>query len=677
MLQPDNPNPHRIRCPPPRAALARYLIGPAGLLPAAINFGLHYWAGRVLFGSRSAVDLAGARGIAIDTLVGFALIGIATGLLITPAVRRQVREGRLPGRRASPPSWLARTAPSNTGLRSLAIGMAAALLAAGCAVGTLEILGVAPLSGASYAWLKAGLAAAFALGITPLFAWLALSDETDRYQSPGRLRRDEIPRVQSRFEYLDKGCLAATSEVHGCSNAPTWQLVARGHFDPNHVRTAIADLLTRYPSCRWVARSTDAAPEAALAFFYVESPRWTPDEYLSFIDLRGESPGSIDAVTRRVHDRFVDLFSEPPIHFTFAQIGDDSWRIYAKQHHALADGRAFIELLHDFAAFIDAAARDTRPQAAQLHPIPRRAEREALGVSPARHTLWGLQGLVWTLGVIGRAVARPLTPLFANLSNDYRGSDGVVHWIVPDGALESWNAARRTSSVSLNSFLAAAYVAATAEWSRELGVSPGRSNAAFIAETRPRDGSFVSFANHFTSLYVEMDLANRPDPSNLAQAIQSQVRRLLARSLHYKKLATETLAARYMPIQSMRKMVFASDRAPLHFNFSNLISLPFPNIQTPGFTIERVLICTPCTPRCGILLTVIRYGGELVFNFNYKASVVSREQIEALVRRFADTLAIMSARESLGSSRGTLESAGDDGAPLHRPLAPGHTPPAP
>ena len=33
------------------------------------------------------------------------------------------------------------------------------------------------------------------------------------------------------------------------------------------------------------------------------------------------------------------------------------------------------------------------------------------------------------------------------------------------------------------------------------------------------------------------------------------------------------------------------------------------------------------------------YGGQVVFNFNYKASVVSRDQVQVLVRRFEEVLA--------------------------------------
>ena len=52
-----------------------------------------------------------------------------------------------------------------------------------------------------------------------------------------------------------------------------------------------------------------------------------------------------------------------------------------------------------------------------------------------------------------------------------------------------------------------------------------------------------------------------------------------------------------------------------------------------------MLITTPAAPRLGIALTVIRYGGRLFFNFNYKASAATREQTEELCRRFQGVLA--------------------------------------
>ena len=54
--------------------------------------------------------------------------------------------------------------------------------------------------------------------------------------------------------------------------------------------------------------------------------------------------------------------------------GDDSCRLLFRQHHAIADGRAFIGLLADFAAFLEAARAGRRPPPEALAPIHRQSE---------------------------------------------------------------------------------------------------------------------------------------------------------------------------------------------------------------------------------------------------------------------------------------------------------------
>jgi hypothetical protein len=51
-----------------------------------------------------------------------------------------------------------------------------------------------------------------------------------------------------------------------------------------------------------------------------------------------------------------------------------------------------------------------------------------------------------------------------------------------------------------------------------------------------------------------------------------------------------------------------------------------------------VRITTPVTPRIGILTTVIRYGGRVIFNFNYKASAVTQKECERLLDEFQAVL---------------------------------------
>ena len=53
---------------------------------------------------------------------------------------------------------------------------------------------------------------------------------------------------------------------------------------------------------------------------------------------------------------------------------------------------------------------------------------------------------------------------------------------------------------------------------------------------------------------------------------------------------------------------------------------------------ERLLITTPCTPPQAANTTVVRYGGTLCFNLNYKASALSDGAAEDLVAELARCL---------------------------------------
>jgi hypothetical protein len=235
----------------------------------------------------------------------------------------------------------------------------------------------------------------------------------------------------------------------------------------------------------------------------------------------------------------------------------------------------------------------------------------------------------------------PLTPLRQNRGNDYSGENATVHWVLSDAVLEPWNAARKKLSVSLNTLLTGALFLASQRTHRAKGLPLGRTNAQLLMETRPRDKAFVSFANHLTFLDAEANLAKDTEPTELLRSIQRQVERQRDRATPIKRLLCERGFVSILPLEQIQSMIFDTKRPAYNLNFSNLIPLEFPPIAGEGWAVDDVMITTPVAPRHGMVLTVIRYGGKLVFNFNHKTSAATREEAVELCEAFRGVLAEM------------------------------------
>jgi hypothetical protein len=442
-------------------------------------------------------------------------------------------------------------------------------------------------------------------------------------------------------DFIDKGALALTDNARGSSVTPTWQLVVRGALDPAHVRTAFADCAARFPSLRCKIRPLDARngdPRSARRFEYVEDPSFSVDDLFRVVEARDDA--ALAALEREENNRPLDPFVDFPVTLTFARTGDDSCRLFFRQHHAVADGRAFIALLIEHAAFVE-AHRAARPIVA-LEPMHRRDELAPLGLSPARHLAWRLLGYVDLARRIFAALFRPNVPLSQNASSDYSGENGTVRWILDDAILERWNAARKRIGASLNSLLTAALFCANQRIHRARGLPVGRTSATLAVETRPRDGSFVSFANHLSSIDVILPLDRLDDPALMARAIQAQVDRARRANQPFKRLVAERALVGGMQLSRMQRMIFEGTRVSYNLGFSSLIALDFPTLgpgKDGGWLVDEVLITTPVAPRHGIGLTAIRYNGRLVFNFNYKASAATRADTEALRAEFERVVA--------------------------------------
>ncbi len=621
-------------------SLARYLLVKVLPFAALVNVAINFAVGRALYPVGRAVPLAGDPSIAGDTVVNAFIIGFCTLLIVRPGARLEARAGRVRGGARSS-AWLLwiRRHPF---FAAIGFAFVSAIILGGGAVLVFASLKIHVLERNAFLIFKASYAGFAGVVTAIVAAWIGVAPEADVSGDPRWCRDPARPVGGAVYacDYIDKGGLAVTSRERGCSGTPTWQIVIRGTLDPAHIERALTDLITRYPSLTTKVQSLDGAPPVAARFRYAHDASFSIAKIFEAIDC---NEADLSALTRTLHNRHLDLFSDFPMTVTLARTGSDSCRLFFRQHHAIADGRAFIGLLADFAKFLEAARAGRRPTDEELKPIGRRGEAEALQLGAARRTVDTIAGYVWLLGAVFKAVTKPLNPLKQNQSNDYTGENGTVHWTVDAATIDTWNQARKRIGCSLNSLLTAALFIANRDWHRALGITIGRVTTSMQMETRPRDGGFVSFANHLATIDAEARLDGEIDPPALARAVQAQVDLQRARRTPIKRLLCERHVVARMPLEAMQRFVFESKRPAYNLNFSNLIPLEFPVLAGDGWSVEDVLITTPVTPRTGMALTVIRYRARAIFNFNYKASALTRAETEALCQHFQAAVRLLCA----------------------------------
>jgi hypothetical protein len=421
-----------------------------------------------------------------------------------------------------------------------------------------------------------------------------------------------------------------------------------GAIDPDDVKTALADLVVRYPSLATKVQALDGVPPVASKYRYAHDPGFDVDAIFDVVEPR--DPAVLAALLRERRSRHLDLFTDFPVTLTMVITGEDSCRLVFRQQHAIADGRAFIGMLEDFAAFLNDARARWRPSEKALVPIGRLGEVEALGLSPGKQAAYVAAGFASLIGSVIRGAVTPLTPLLQNRSSDYSGENCTLHWAVGDGVLEPWNAVRKRLEVSLNTLLTGALMLANQSVHRARGLPLGRTSAQLLMETRPRERPFVSFANHLAFLEAEADLSRVSDSAELLRSIQAQVVSQRDRARPIKRLLAERAFVLLVPLEQIQKMIFETSRPAHNLNFSNLIPLEFPKLEGEGWGVDDVMITTPVAPRHGVVLTVIRYGGKLVFNFNYKSTAATRELVEELIAAFRQAM-----REMTGAEGETID----------------------
>ncbi len=653
--------------PQPPSTLFRFAL--LRLLPGAlfINFAINYLIGWLIYGSYKQIPLWGGASILVDTAVGTLLIAFFSYLSVETVSRREANAGRIAGGgHKGVFLWL----ENNAALGGLLFGL---VLAVACTLGIWAFFhqrGSSSLSTSHFLWFKALFSATIGAIASYGAAVLAVQSAAAPYDDPRWCKEPEAPvnGVTYPCDYIDKGAIAVTNERNGCSGTPTWQLVVKGNLDAEHVRTALEDTITRYPSLATLIQSLDGHPEYATHFRYATNPNFSLDDIYDVVDLRGKPEDKFAGLLQERLNRHTDQFRDPPMTLSLVYTKDEECRLLFRQHHGIADGRAFIELLVDFANYLNAAQEGRRPSEEDLAPIHRRPELEALGLEEKEQAKLTSAGFNWFVGSFLGRYLKPTTHLLQNESNDYTGGNGTIHWVFSDEVLSEWKPKSREHGVNLNSLLKAAIFDANRSWHKEMSRPLGKTVGTMVMETRPRDGSFRSFANHLATLEVEIDLDSDDSTLDIARSVHAQVKEQRDSQLPTKRLLIEQKLVASLPMDQVTSHVFDKRNASDNVNFSNLIPLKIPNLEGDGWLVDEILITTPITPRHGIIVTVIRYNGKIIFNINYKESAVTREEAETFFRHF---------RTSVVNALGVAPEEVPSGAVAPPPLPVKEAPPSP
>lgn len=601
--------------PPPRL-LARLVVG-ASLVNALVNLAI----GAVLFGG-ARVPWQGEWSLGIDLALGVTIVGALSAAAAIPRVRRGAEAGELAGLPATS-AW----ALWPRGRWSLAI-------AAGV-VAMLPLLALVPAFEAALPDGLAGLAAASFKGVTCAVGGalaIVIAAHRTLVGAPDRTRERAAvlarPPVGAALESLDKGCLACTDRARGISVVPTWHLVVDGDVADDVLDASWVWLARRYPSLGLRIAPVDGLPTHARDFRWVAGPA---------APLERVDDATVDEVQARAFARHLDLFVDAPVAFTRVR-ADGRLHLFVQQHHAIADGRAMIGLFSDWAAIVrHLVAGDALPFAAD-QVVGRRPEVEALGLAPGALARVQRRGF-WRFVREDLALKlRPLPPMPWNRGRDYTGDNCVVRAVIPMARIEALRPWRERVGVSTNSLLTGAYLRAIQALATTRGERADRLVAEVIVETRPRDGAFVSFANHLSAYLAALRGPALTSLESAARAVQFAVAREATANAHLERAVFRAWGVGKVPIDALRHLVLDVAQVRAQVGFSNLVALPIPELAGPGFRVTDVWVTTPAAPPHGIALTATSYGGRVAFNFNYKASVVDRALVTALATAFVAEL---------------------------------------
>jgi hypothetical protein len=444
------------------------------------------------------------------------------------------------------------------------------------------------------------------------------------------------------FDYIDKICLAAASREHGISSAPTWQLHVEGDFDEEVARRAIGALARRYPliASRAVSLDEGKAVDETARVAYQMDPAPRVDDLFRVVDLSGAPDEAFEELRQEIFDHYMELSEDYPVQVTWARRGSGRGVLFLQQHHAVADGRAFFELLEDLCRFYDQALEGRLPD--EIAPVPKLSEAWVAVPSPWRRAGYLLLGGLMHVRNLIRYLLRPLDPLASNTPLDFTGHNQVRHLHVEADELARIRQVRGAAGFSTNDVLTAALGLSLADWSAAHDHPVRRFNLLCPTDLRPRDGELRSFANHLSSFLVDVDPRGIAEPMALLASVRRQILGQARRLAHRKKIVAEIAVARGLTVARIRRSIYENPRVILNFPFSNLASISPTGhggrFATSRWSGEALRIQTPCAWRQGVNTTVIRYAGRLCFNFNHTESAIGAPMVDDLIARYHQRL---------------------------------------
>jgi Condensation domain len=480
------------------------------------------------------------------------------------------------------------------------------------------------------------------------------SRELDRSQEPDRdPAASGSPPRDYPLDYLDKLCLAGTCRDHATSAAPVWQLYVEGDLNPRVLARALARLVRRYPVLASHVAAADSREDwdTARALVYRVDPSPELSRMLRVVDLRDAASGAFRTLQRSLFDHHMDLTRDYPLQLTWARTGDDSGVLFVQQHHGIADGLAFFDLLDDLCKLYDASEVDEPGESsltgleliAPPAPVLRISEAEMIEPRRWRRPWLALLGFGHHLRRLARLVLTPVDQLYCNRWSDEPGRNDVLHYHLDDSVLDIFREIKQQEGFSTNDLLTAALGLALARWSADHDTPVRRFNVLSPADMRPRHDPPRSFANHLSSYLVDFDRERMPDARSTLEAVHRQVRQQALIREPHKKLLAENSVARFTPVRWINKAIYRARSTPLNYSFSNLIPISPKHhggmFGTRTWTASHLRILTPNAYLNGTNTTVIRYAGRLCFNFNFKDGVIPREHVGQLVEHFGGALA--------------------------------------
>jgi hypothetical protein len=152
----------------------RFLVIGQGAVPTLFNLVLNGAIAWALFRSATHVPLWGESSLGVDLLATAFLLPFLTCLIVSPLVRRHVRDGKVP---PLPQAQLPHTgwAERSPLQRAIVLGAAGVVFGALPLVWALSLAQAQPFAVHSFVAFKAVWAALLALAVTPVVGWWALA----------------------------------------------------------------------------------------------------------------------------------------------------------------------------------------------------------------------------------------------------------------------------------------------------------------------------------------------------------------------------------------------------------------------------------------------------------------------------------------------------------------------